>query len=151
MDMRKLLNLMESAIKEESFDIEDYANDSGEASTYKGIPIKFRDHPDVLNTIKDKNLRVKYRGPSTPDYKRPQSHTIRDKATSFALYKKDIFDDPESRAKYVDFLKDMVHQRARYGNHTKQAFIRNKALELIDKLAQKYPDVEPTSKIKFDD
>ena len=151
MDMRKLLNLMESVMLEDSFDIEDYANDSGEASTYKGIPIEYRDHPDVLNAIKDQKLRVKYRGPSTPDYKRPQSHTIRDKATSFALYKRDHFDDPDYRAKYVDFLKDMVHKRVRYGDHTDQGSIRNKALEIIDKLAQKYPDVEPTSKIKFDD
>ena len=151
--MRKLLNLMESAIAEESFDLEKYAKPegSGEVNLYKGIPIEYRDHPDVKSALKDQNLRIKYRGPSTPDYQRPQSHTIKDWATSFTLYKRDQFDDADYRLQYVNRLHDIVRDTNRYGDHTTKGILRNKALELIDKLAKKYPDVEPTSKIIFDD
>jgi hypothetical protein len=143
MEMRKLLNLMESVIAEESFDLEKYAKPegSGETNLYKGIPIEYRDHPDVKNAMKYQNLRIRYRGPSTSDYKRPQNHTIKDKATSFTLYKKDQFDDDDYRLRYVNRLHDIVRDTNRYGDHTTKGILRNKALEMLNKLAQRYPDV----------
>ena len=139
--MRKLLNIMESAIIEDSFDLEKYASDTpGYVNVYKGIPIKFRDHEDVLDAIKDKKLRVRYRGPSSPDYQRPQSHMIRDHATSFALYPKkrvdhtihaDGLEDAEYRQQYINHLNNIL-------DSDKHDAIKKKAQEILDKIDSVY-------------
>jgi hypothetical protein len=133
MDMRKLLNLMESVMSEDSFDIEKYANNSGEGSTYKGIPIEFRDHPDVLDKIKHERLRVRYRGPSTDKYKRPASHIDREHATSFALYPKEGWvNDPDYRDRYKTYLYNVIHNRG------SSEAIKQKAQELLNYIEKHY-------------
>ena len=134
MDMRKLLNLMESKLAEDSFDIEKFANStSGEASSYKGIPIEFRDHPDVLDKIKHERLRVRYRGPSTDKYQRPATHIDREHATSFALYPKDGWvNDPDYRDRYKSYLYDVIH------NSKESDKIKQKAQELLDYIEKHY-------------
>jgi hypothetical protein len=133
MDMKKLLNLMESVMSEDSFDIEKYANDSGETSTYKGIPIEFRDHPDVLDKIKHERLRVRYRGPSTDKYQRPASHIDREHATSFALYPKEGWvNDPDYRDRYKTYLYDVIH------NSDESEAAKQKAQELLTYIEKHY-------------
>jgi hypothetical protein len=133
MDMRKLLNLMESVMSEDSFDIEKYANNSGEGSTYKGIPIEFRDHPDVLDKIKHERLRVRYRGPSTDTYKRPASHIDREHATSFALYPKEGWvNDPDYRDRYKTYLYNVIHNRG------SNEAAKQKAQELLNYIEKHY-------------
>ena len=54
-----------------------------ETSLVKGIPMHMLG--DIKKYFPGK-FRYKYRGPSTATYKRPQSHTTEEFATSFAIY-----------------------------------------------------------------
>ena len=62
-----------------------FASPGFETSLAKGLPMKY------LNDIKKfwpGKFRYKYRGPSSIEYNRPQSHIIQEFATSFAIYRK---------------------------------------------------------------
>jgi hypothetical protein len=61
----------------------DFASPVTENSLAKGLPMKYID--DVKQYWPGK-FRYKYRGPSTSEYNRPQSHTVKEFATSFAIY-----------------------------------------------------------------
>ena len=61
-----------------------YKSPTYETSTFKGIPMEhFR---WVTRMLPVKNRRIKYRGMSKPGYTRPQSHTIKKFADTFAVY-----------------------------------------------------------------
>ena len=61
----------------------EFASPETENSLAKSIPMKYID--DVKKFWPGK-FRYKYRGPSTTGYIRPQSHTVQEYATSFAIY-----------------------------------------------------------------
>ena len=61
----------------------EFASPETENSLAKSIPMKYID--DVKKFWPGK-FRYKYRGPSTTEYIRPQSHTVKEYATSFAIY-----------------------------------------------------------------
>ena len=75
MNQRKLRDLIEL----------NFASPVTETSLAKGLPMKYVD--DVKKYWPGK-FRYKYRGPSSAEYNRPQSHTIEKFATTFAIYLK---------------------------------------------------------------
>ena len=61
-----------------------FKSPSAEASTFKGIPMdKFR---MVMKLLPSKGRRIKFRGKSTPAYRRPRAHIIKKYAETFAVY-----------------------------------------------------------------
>ena len=68
--------------------LDKYLAPENESAIFKNIPIGLRFHPIIRNILMTKCFMVKYRGPSNENYKRPQSHTIKSQATSFAIYYK---------------------------------------------------------------
>jgi len=65
-----------------------YLSPDDEASIFKGIPMAMRESIDVRNIMMTGKFTVKYRGGSTPTYKRSPYNTVREHATSFAIYAK---------------------------------------------------------------
>ena len=63
-----------------------YQSPTNESSCFKGIPIKYRNHPKIRHIMKSRLFSVKYRGPSKLGYERPQSNTIKEYADTFAIY-----------------------------------------------------------------
>ncbi len=61
-----------------------YISPASEYSTFKGIPMELFDYVTRLLPVKDR--RIRFRGPSTRTFTRPQANTIKSKATSFAVY-----------------------------------------------------------------
>jgi len=61
-----------------------YISPNSEYSTFKGIPMSLFEK--VMRLLPMKNRRIKFRGPSKPGYTRPQSHTIKAMANTFAVY-----------------------------------------------------------------
>ena len=55
-----------------------------ENSTFKGIPMSLYEKVTRLLPMKDR--RIKFRGKSKPGYIRPQAHTIKEFADTFAIY-----------------------------------------------------------------
>jgi hypothetical protein len=66
--------------------ITDYLSPTSEASVLKGIPIAYRDTPEISNLMQSGLYSIKYRGGSKTNYRRPQSHTLREHSDSFAVY-----------------------------------------------------------------
>ena len=61
-----------------------YFSPVSENSTFKGIPMSLYEKVTRLLPMKDR--RIKFRGKSKPGYTRPQSHTIKKYADTFAIY-----------------------------------------------------------------
>ena len=61
-----------------------YISPNSEYSTFKGIPMSLFEK--VLRLLPNKDRRIRYRGSSTPSYKRPQSYMIKEFADTFAVY-----------------------------------------------------------------
>ena len=61
-----------------------YFSPVSENSTFKGIPMSLFEK--VTRLLPMKNRRIKFRGPSTATYTRPQSHMIKEFANTFAVY-----------------------------------------------------------------
>lgn len=61
-----------------------YISPNFENSTFKGIPMSLFEK--VMRLLPMKNRRIKFRGPSTATYTRPQSHMIKEFANTFAVY-----------------------------------------------------------------
>ena len=61
-----------------------YFSPNSENSTFKGIPMSLYEKVTRLLPMKDR--RIKFRGKSKPGYTRPQSHTIKEFADTFAIY-----------------------------------------------------------------
>ena len=57
---------------------------SSEESMFKGIPMLL--YRKVTRLLPCKDRRIKFRGKSKPGYTRPQSHTIKEFADTFAIY-----------------------------------------------------------------
>ena len=61
-----------------------FKSPSGEASTFKGIPMdKFR---MVMKLLPSKGRRIAFRGTSKPGYCRPRAYTRKAMADTFAVY-----------------------------------------------------------------
>ena len=71
--------------------LENYLSPENETSFFKGIPMFYRNSDEIRNLLMTKLFNVKYRGPSNVNYQRPQSHCIKEHATSFAIYKKGTY------------------------------------------------------------
>ena len=75
----------------------DYASPFSENSLYKGIPIEYRDMPEMKRFMKTNKLRARYRGPRRKGYcnwsKRcvtslqGRQDCLKEDATHFSLYK----------------------------------------------------------------
>tara|TARA_B100000953_G_scaffold234780_1_gene196195 strand:+ start:143 stop:427 length:285 start_codon:yes stop_codon:yes gene_type:complete len=61
-----------------------YISPNSENSTFKGIPMSL--YGKVTSLLPMKDRRIKFRGPSTATYTRPQSHMIKEFADTFAVY-----------------------------------------------------------------
>jgi len=61
-----------------------YFSPVSENSTFKGIPMSLYDKVTRLLPMRDR--RIKFRGKSKPGYIRPQAHTIKKFADTFAIY-----------------------------------------------------------------
>lgn len=61
-----------------------YISPGYETSDFKGIPISL--YGKVTRLLPSKDRRIKFRGTSTPGYKRPQTHMIKEFADTFAIY-----------------------------------------------------------------
>ena len=61
-----------------------YLSPNSENSTFKGIPMVL--YRKVTCLLPSKDRRIKFRGKSKPGYIRPQAHTIKEFADTFAIY-----------------------------------------------------------------
>lgn len=66
--------------------LDQFLSPADERSIFKGIPMALRESHEVRNLLMTGRFRIRYRGPSNPGYRRPQSHMVRRDATSFAIY-----------------------------------------------------------------
>ena len=64
--------------------LESFRSPSSHASMFKGIPMVL--YRKVTRLLPMKDRRIKFRGKSKPSYIRPQSHTIKEFADTFAVY-----------------------------------------------------------------
>ena len=64
--------------------LESFRSPNSETSMFKGIPMALFEK--VTRLLPNKDRRIKFRGPSTATYTRPQSHMIKEFADTFAVY-----------------------------------------------------------------
>ena len=64
--------------------LESFRSPNSENSTFKGIPMVL--YRKVTRLLPSKDRRIKFRGKSKPGYIRPQAHTIKEIADTFAIY-----------------------------------------------------------------
>ena len=64
--------------------LESFRSPGYETSEFKGIPMVL--YRKVTRLLPCKDRRIKFRGKSKPGYTRPQSHTIKKYADTFAVY-----------------------------------------------------------------
>ena len=64
--------------------LESFRSPGYETSEFKGIPMLL--YRKVTRLLPCKDRRIKFRGKSKPGYIRPQSHTIKKFADTFAVY-----------------------------------------------------------------
>ena len=64
--------------------LESFRSPSSHESMFKGIPMVL--YRKVTRLLPMKDRRIKFRGKSKPGYIRPQSHTIKKFADTFAIY-----------------------------------------------------------------
>ena len=64
--------------------LESFRSPSSHESMFKGIPMVL--YREVTRLLPMKDRRIKFRGKSKPGYTRPQSHTIKEFADTFAIY-----------------------------------------------------------------
>jgi len=64
--------------------LESFRSPSSHESMFKGIPMVL--YRKVTRLLPCKDRRIKFRGKSKPGYTRPQSHTIKEFADTFAIY-----------------------------------------------------------------
>ena len=64
--------------------LESFRSPSSHESMFKGIPMSL--YREVTRLLPMKDRRIKFRGKSKPGYTRPQSHTIKEFADTFAIY-----------------------------------------------------------------
>ena len=64
--------------------LESFRSPSSHESMFKGIPMVL--YRKVTRLLPMKDRRIKFRGKSKPGYIRPQSHTIKEFADTFAVY-----------------------------------------------------------------
>ena len=65
--------------------LSDYLSPSNEESISKNIPMKYL---DIIKSRYPGVFRYRYRGPSNPNYNRPQSYCLMDQATTFTVYER---------------------------------------------------------------
>ena len=70
--------------KENKALLESFRSPNSEYSMFKGIPMSL--YNEVTRLLPMKDRRIKFRGSSKPGYNRPQSHTIKGMADTFAVY-----------------------------------------------------------------
>jgi|TARA_B110001454_G_scaffold197675_1_gene201317 hypothetical protein len=70
--------------KEDRALVESFRSPSSDESMFKGIPISL--YREITRLLPMKNRRIKFRGSSKLGYTRPQSHTIKVMADTFAVY-----------------------------------------------------------------
>ena len=64
--------------------LESFRSPSSHESMFKGIPMIL--YRKVTRLLPSKDRRIKFRGKSKPGYIRPQAHTIKKYADTFAVY-----------------------------------------------------------------
>ena len=64
--------------------LESFRSPSSDESMFKGIPMVL--YRKVTRLLPCKDRRIKFRGKSKPGYIRPQAHTIKKYADTFAVY-----------------------------------------------------------------
>ena len=64
--------------------LESFRSPSSHTSMFKGIPMLL--YRKVTRLLPCKDRRIKFRGKSKPGYIRPQAHTIKKYADTFAVY-----------------------------------------------------------------
>ena len=64
--------------------LESFRSPESHESMFKGIPMLL--YRKVTRLLPCKDRRIKFRGKSKPGYTRPQSHTIKEFADTFAIY-----------------------------------------------------------------
>ena len=64
--------------------LESFRSPSSHESMFKGIPMVL--YRKVTRLLPMKDRRIKFMGKSKPGYTRPQSHTIKEFADTFAIY-----------------------------------------------------------------
>ena len=64
--------------------LESFRSPSSHESMFKGIPMVL--YRKVTRLLPMKDRRIKFRGKSKPGYIRPQAHTIKKYADTFAVY-----------------------------------------------------------------
>ena len=64
--------------------LESFRSPSSHNSMFKGIPMLL--YRKVTRLLPMKDRRIKFRGKSKPGYIRPQAHTIKKYADTFAVY-----------------------------------------------------------------
>ena len=64
--------------------LESFRSPSSHESMFKGIPMVL--YRKVTRLLPCKDRRIKFRGKSKPGYIRPQAHTIKKYADTFAVY-----------------------------------------------------------------
>ena len=64
--------------------LESFRSPSSHESMFKGIPMLL--YRKVTRLLPCKDRRIKFRGKSKPGYIRPQAHTIKKYADTFAIY-----------------------------------------------------------------
>ena len=88
MDGSQLLKMITTIYADyNKFDItllESFRSPNSENSTFKGIPMVL--YRKVTRLLPSKDRRIKFRGKSKPGYIRPQAHTIKKFADTFAIY-----------------------------------------------------------------
>jgi len=69
-----------------------YTSPEYEASIYKGIPMKYRDHPVIKKFLKSGDYYVRYRGNSVKGvYRRDPNHCLKQFAKTFSIYQRNNY------------------------------------------------------------
>lgn len=100
--------------KGENMNLNDYLCPDYESGLYKGIPMKYRNHPVVQEILKTRLFTVRYRGVSKVGYDRPRDFIHKDKADTFAIYPYANYDEYQTKDDYLG-LEKPTFNGANYG------------------------------------
>lgn len=85
--------------------LNDYLCPDYESGLYKGIPMKYRNHPVVQEILKTRLFTVRYRGTSKGGYDRPRDFIHKDYADTFAIYPYANYDEYQTKDDYLGLEK----------------------------------------------
>ena len=88
-----------------TLNLNDYLCPDYESGLYKGIPMKYRNHPVVQEILKTRLFTVRYRGTSKGGYNRPRYFIHKNYADTFAIYPYANYEEYQTKDDYLGLEK----------------------------------------------